>query len=540
MMIPRRSRALRGLLYTGVAALLMSSLTSAMAEDKTLVYCSEGSPAGFDSAQYTTSTDFAAGALAVNNRLVEFVRGTTQVEPGLATSWDVSPDGKTYTFHLRHGVKFGATAYFKPTREFNADDVVFTFERFADPNLPFNKAYPVSFPYYTDMGLDKLIQRVEKIDPYTVRFTLSEPNAPFIQNLAMEFASILSAEYADQLLKAGHAPDINQKPVGTGPFVFRSYAKDAIIRYDGNPDYWQPGGVKLAHLIFAITPDAAVRTQKLKANECQVTGYLRPADIESLKQDPDINVLSQPGFNLGYLSYNTQHPPLDKLAVRQALDMAINKKAILDSVYQGEGQPAAAPEPPTQWSFDPNLKAAPYDPAKAKSLLASAGFPNGFSITLWAMPVQRPYNPNARLMAEMIQADWAKIGVNAKIVTYEWGEYMKRAHGGEDDTMLIGWSGDNGDPDNWLGTLLGCEAVKGNNFPKWCYKPFDDLIRKGRVTSGQAARTQIYQQAEKIFEQQLPYTPIANSTVFLPVRKNVTGMHVEPIGAMRFDGVGVH
>lgn len=535
-------RTARLTMLATVAAASMAGAQLANAADipnKTLVYCSEGSPAGFDPAQYTTGVDFTANTFTVYNRLVEFERGGTKVEPGLAEKWDVSPDGKTYTFHLRKGVKFQTTSFFKPTREFNADDVVFTFERMLDPNQPFRKAYPVQFPYFTDMGLDKLIAKVEKVDPYTVRFTLNEVNAPFIQNMAMEFASILSAEYADQLLKAGKAADINQYPVGTGPFIFRSYTKDATIRFDGNPDYWKPGAVKISKLIFSITPDASVRVQKLKRNECQVMSYPRPADIAPLKTEAGIAMPSQPGFNLGYLAYNVEHKPLDKVEVREALDMAINKKAIVDSVYQGAGQPATNPMPPTQWSYDKNLKAAAYDPAKAKALLAKAGFPNGFEITLWAMPVQRPYNPNGKLMAEMIQSDWAKIGVKAKIVTYEWGEYIKRAHAGEDDSMLIGWTGDNGDPDNWLGTLLGCSAVNGNNFSKWCYKPFDELVQKGRETTSQAERTKLYTQAQQIFAQQLPFSPIAHSTVYQPVSKKVIDMRIDPLGYMRFDGVGV-
>src|ERR1700761_5565105 len=192
-------RAARITTLVAAAAVSMVGANVARAEipNKTLVYCSEGSPAGFDPAQYTTGTDFTANTFTVYNRLVEFERGGTKVEPGLAESWDVSPDGKTYTFHLRHGVKFQTTTYFKPSREFNADDVVFTFTRMLDPTMPFNKAYPAQFPYFTDMGLDKLIAKVEKVDPYTVRFTLKEVNAPFIQNMAMEFASIQSAEYAD-------------------------------------------------------------------------------------------------------------------------------------------------------------------------------------------------------------------------------------------------------------------------------------------------------------------------------------------------------
>ncbi|WP_434629955.1 ABC transporter substrate-binding protein [Chromobacterium sp. CV08] len=506
----------------------------------TLVFCSEGSPAGFDPGQYTTGTDFDAAAETVFNRLVQFQRGGTKVIPGLAEKWEVSADGLNYTFHLRKGVKFHTTDYFKPTRDFNADDVVFTFNRMIDKNNPFRKAYPTEFPYFSDMGMDTNIAKVEKVDPYTVKFALKKVDAAFVQNLAMSFASVQSAEYADKLLKDGKPQLINQQPVGTGPFIFKRYQKDAQIRFAANKQYWDKAdGPKVDNLVFAITTDASVRYQKLKAGECQITTFPRPTDIAAMKADPKMNVIAQAGFNLGYLAYNVKHKPMDKLEVRQALDMSINKKAILQAVYQGAGQAATNPMPPTQWSYNKSLKDAPYDVAKAKALLAKAGYPNGFEITLWAMPVQRPYNPNAKLMAEMIQADWAKIGVKAKITSYEWGEYIKRAKAGEHDAMLIGWTGDNGDPDNWLGTQLGCEAMNGNNFTKWCYKPFEDLIQKGKSTANVAERTKLYMKAQEIVKQQLPYTTIAHSTVNQPMLKSVQGFKVSPFGMNSFYGVSV-
>ncbi|QHG66888.1 ABC transporter substrate-binding protein [Pseudomonas putida] len=512
-----------------------------------LVFCSEGSPAGFDPGQYTTGTDFDASAETVFNRLTQFERGGTAVIPGLASKWDVADDGKTYTFHLREGVKFHTTDYFKPTREFNADDVLFTFNRMLDKNHPFRKAYPTEFPYFTDMGMDKNIAKVEKLDDHTVKFTLNEVDAAFIQNLAMSFASIQSAEYADQLLKDGKAADINQKPIGTGPFVFSKYQKDAQIRFKGNKDYWKPEDVKIDNLIFAITTDASVRMQKLKKNECQVTLFPRPADIEPLKADKNLQMPQQAGFNLGYIAYNVMDKikgsnepnPLAQLKVREALDMAVDKKKIIESVYQGAGQLAVNAMPPTQWSYDTSIKDAPYDPEKAKQLLKEAGIKEGTEITLWAMPVQRPYNPNAKLMAEMLQSDWAKIGIKAKIVSYEWGEYIKRSKGGEQGAMLIGWSGDNGDPDNWLGTLYGCDAIDGNNFSKWCYKPYDDLIKQAKATSDQAKRTELYQKAQHILKEQVPITPIAHSTVYQPMSAKVKDFKISPFALNAFYGVSV-
>ncbi|BAP43331.1 ABC transporter substrate-binding protein [Pseudomonas sp. 21LCFQ02] len=512
-----------------------------------LVFCSEGSPAGFDPAQYVAGTDFDASAETIFNRLTQFERGSTAVVPGLATRWDIAPDLLSYTFHLREGVKFHTTPWFKPSRNFNADDVLFTFNRMIDKDQPFRKAYPTEFPYFTDMGMDSNIKQIEKLDEYTVKFTLNSVDAAFIQNLAMSFASIQSAEYAEQLLKQGKPEDINQKPVGTGPFVFKSYQKDSNIRYTGNKEYWHPEDVRVDNLIFAITTDPSVRMQKLKRNECQVTAYPRPADLESLKADKNLQMPEQAGFNLGYIAYNVSDKikgsdaanPLAQLQVRQALDMAVNKPAIINAVYQGAGQLAVNAMPPTQWSYDDTVKDAPYDLDKARALLKQAGIKEGTEISLWAMPVQRPYNPNARLMAELIQADWKKIGINAKIVSYEWGEYLKRAKAGEIGAMLIGWSGDNGDPDNWLGTLFGCDAVNGNNYSKWCDQAFDKLIKQAKATPGQDQRTVLYKQAQHLLKDAVPLTPIAHSTVYQPMRANVLDFKISPFGLNSFYGVGI-
>lgn len=505
---------------------------------KTLIYCSEGSPAGFDPAQYTAGTDFDASAYPIYNGLVEFKRGETEIQPALAEKWDISEDGKTYTLHLRKGVKFGKTDFFTPTRDFNADDVVFTLKRLTDPNFEFNKAYPAEFPYSVDMGLPDNITNIEKVDDYTVKVTLKEVNAPFLQNLAMPFAYIDSAEYAQSLLDAGKAADLNTKPVGTGPFVFTSYQKDSQIRYTKNPDYWNKDDIHIDNLVFVITKDSAVRAQKVQAGECHVSAYANPSEVESAKASGKANVLEEPGFNVGYIAYNTERPELKDVKVRAALDMAINKDALIDAVYQGAGVKTANPMPPTQWGFNDQLKDAPYDVEKAKALMAEAGI-KGFDIDLWYMPVQRPYNPNAKLMAEMLQADWAKIGVKANLKTFEWGEYLKRANKGEHDIILAGWTGDNGDPDNWLGVLLSCDAVNGNNYARWCNKDFDKLIMDARSNTNQEQRIANYKQAQVIFKQELPWTTVANSVVTVLTTPNVKDYKISPLGSIRFDGVDI-
>lgn len=523
---------------TALTAAMMAGYSGA-ASANTLVYCSPASPEGFDPAPYTGGDTFDAAAHPVYNRLVEFERGSTNVEPGLAEKWDVSDDGLEYTFHLRKGVKFQTTDFFTPTREFNADDVIFSFDRQSNKENPWHEyTAGISYEYFNSMDMGVLIKEVVKVDDNTVKFVLTRPEAPFIANLAMSFASIMSKEYADQLEAEGKKENLNQFPVGTGPFTFVAYQKDAVIRYKANPDYWD-GKQAIDNLVFAITTDASVRAQKLKAGECHVMSYPAPADIKGLQADKNLKVDEQAGLNVAYLAYNTQVAPFDKPEVRKALNQAVNKQAIIDAVFQGSGQVAKNPIPPTMWGYNDAIVDDKYDPEAAKKALEAAGVKD-LSMKLWAMPVSRPYMPNARRAAELIQADLKNVGVNAEIVSMEWGEYLKKSSEKDrDGAVMLGWTGDNGDPDNFLGVLLSCSAVGSSNRAQWCYKPFDDLINKAKVVSDPAERTKLYEEAQVVFKEQAPWNTVAHSTVYVPMSAKVTGFKMSPLGDYRFDGVEI-
>ena len=520
------------------ASLLLAAMSAGAASAQTLVYCSEGSPEGFDPALYTSGTTFDASSHTVYNQLVEFETGTTKVLPGLAESWEVSEDGLEYTFKLREGVKFHSTDGFTPSRDFNADDVIFTFERQLKDDHPYNGVSGGTWEYFDGMSMPDLLASIEKVDDYTVKFVLNRPEAPFVANMAMDFASILSAEYADAMMEAGTPEMLNQSPVGTGPFTFVAYQKDAVIRYARNDEYWgDPAGVE--NLVFAITPDASVRYQKLQAGECHVMPYPNPADIDAMKADENIVMMEQEGLNVGYLAYNTTQAPFDNANVRKALNMAIDKQAIIDVVFQGSGQIAKNPIPPTMWSYNDAIEDDPYDPEAAKAMLEEEGVTD-LSMKVWAMPVQRPYNPNARRMAELIQEDFSQVGVDVEIVSYEWGEYLSRSRElDRDGAILLGWTGDNGDPDNFLAVLLGCDGVENSNRAQWCHEPFEELIQKAKVTSDQDERTALYEEAQVIFKEQAPWATIAHSVVFMPMRPEVKGYVVHPLGGHLFDNVTI-
>lgn len=514
-------------------ALALPLAQPALAQGKPLVYCADASPEGFDPGMWDSASTNIVSAQMFDG-LLGFKRPTTELAPKLATSYEIAADARSVTFHLRPGVRFHSTPWFKPTRDFNADDVIFTFTRFIDPHTPFNKAFPATFVYPQNLGLAKLIAGIDKLDEHTVRFRLTEPNVTFVANFAFAWAGIQSAEYAAQLLKQGKPSQINVQPVGTGPFMFKSYAKDDVLRMTANPTYWG-GKQPTPALIFSISREPNVRVQKLSVGECQVAAAIRDVDVAALEKQPAISIQKIQALNISYLSFNLKKPPTDKRDVREALDIAIDRGAIFKALFpRGDAMQAVSAFPPSIPGYNSKLKNE-FDPARAKQLLARAGFPNGFDIDLWALPVQRPTNPNGQLMAQLIQQDWAKIGVRAHIKTYEWGEYLKRANNGEHNVYMSGWSGETGDADDFLTPNLSCAANKSG--VKFCNAEFEKLIDEARATPDAKKRITLYEKAQEIFKRERPWITMAHSTVYIPIRKDVVGFKMAPNGSVDFEGV---
>jgi len=518
------------LLALALSALLPASAAWA-ANNDTLIYCSEASPESFNPQIASSGPSFVASSQVLYNRLINFDPLKNTPIPSLATEWKISPDGLTYTFTLRQGVKFNSNKFFTPTRDFNADDVIFSVLRQKDTSHPYHNVSQGNYEYFNDVGLDKLIKEVKKVDDYHVQFVLNEPNAAFLADWGMDFASILSAEYADAMMKKGTPENVDNWPIGTGPYALQQYKVDSIIRYIANPNYWD-GAVPTKHLIFSITPNVQTRLAKLETNECQIIPAPSPVQFDEISKNKDLTLHKVEALNVGYLAFNTEKKPFDNALVRQALNYATDKQAIIKAVFLDSGTVAKSPIPPNMLGFDKGLKDYSYSPEKAKALLKQAGLEKGFETTLWSMPVQRPYNPNSRRIAEMIQNDWAKVGVKAKIVSYEWGEYLTGIRKGEHDTALYGWMSDNGDPDNFANTLLGCGSIKtGSNAARWCNKEYDGLVKKALLVSDPQKRAALYGQAQEIYYQQAPWIVLANGKTFYATRSNITGYSVSLMGS---------
>jgi ABC-type transport system substrate-binding protein len=500
---------------------------------KPIVYCADASPEGFDPSLWdSASTGNATAQMFQGLLAVDRASGTLRGE--LATAWAVSPDARTFTFTLRRDVAFHRTPYFTPTRAFNANDVLFTFGRMIDPTHPFTLAFPATYVYAQSLGLAQMIERIERLDDHAVRFTLRAPNVTFLNYMAMSFTGMHSAEYAAQLLQQGRASAINNEPVGTGPYLFKRYRKDDVLRMLPHPGYW--GGVqKTPQLIFAISREAPVRVQKMAAGECHVTAPLRDIDLPALKGRSEVTILQKQALNISYLAFNLKRPLLQDRRVREALDIAIDRDAIFRVLFpRGDAQQAVSAFPPAVPGFNSALTNE-FNPARARQLLTDAGHANGFAIELWALPISRPTNPNGMLMAQLIQQDWAKIGVRATIKTYEWGEYLKRANKGEHDVYMSGWSSDLADADEFLAPNLSCANSKDGI--KFCNAEFDQLLAQARATADPEQRATLYRQAQVIFKRERPWMPMAHSSIYIPVRRDVKGFVMAANGSVDFEGV---
>lgn len=506
------------------------SLTAQAVEPKkggTLVFGRGGDSVALDPASVTDGESLNVTDHLFDN-IVTFKPGTTEVVPSLAKSWTISKDGLTYTFNLQEGVKF------HDGTPFNAEAVVFSFERQANEKHP---AYKSGSPYsyYSAMGLTDLIKSVEAKGKNQVVFHLHKPSSPFISTLGMQAFAIVSPT---AVLK--HQKDFGRNPVGTGPFKFLRWEKNQKIVLQANTDYWEePPYIKT--LIFRAIPDNNTRLQEMLVGNLHVMDNPDAHHIKALKSrlGDKVNMQQMPGFNIAYLAMNHDKKPFDNLKVRQAVNHAINKQAIIDTIYAGYAKPAVVPMPPTMWGYNDNIEGYAYDLPKAKQLMKEAGLEKGFETTIWSMPVPRPYMPDGRKVAEAIQGDLAKIGIKAKIVSYDWGTYLDKTKNGEHDMALLGWTGDIGDPDNFLYVLLDKDnAVKpANNISFYKSDRLHEVLVAAQVESDVAKRTELYKKAQVIIHEDAPLVPLVHSVEVLPMSPSVKDYVMDPTGRRRFSSV---
>ncbi|MCF1426943.1 MAG: ABC transporter substrate-binding protein [Shewanella sp.] len=498
-----------------------------------LVYCSEGNPETFNPQLSASGTTLEATSNQIYSRLVDYAADKGAIVPALATNWHISDDGLMYHFTLRQNVQFHSSDRFIPSRAFNADDVLFSFNRIIDNSHPFHAIGRNSYPFFDSIGFARQVRRITKINEYEVEFELKQPDASFLANLSSAFAVILSAQYADQLLQAGRPELIDQDPIGTGPFKLTEYQKNEHIRYHRNPDYWGPAP-QLEMLVFDITPKSGNRLVKIITGDCSVSTLPKTGELAVAEQHDVVSVQSDPGMNVAFWAFNTLKPPFDNVLVRQALAMAIDRENILRAVYRDTAIEANGILPPTSWAYSDSLSANGYNPRLAQQMLQAAGI-SDLELDIWAMPVGRAYNPNSLKTAELIQSDLVNIGVKVNIITYGWSVFTQKLNQSDYDTVLIGWNADNSDPDNFFTPLLSCGSIdSGTNHSRWCNSEFENIITQARQTGSKLERAALYQKAEQLMQSQMPLVSLAHTRRQTLKRDNVVLMPISPFGGINF------
>lgn len=451
--------------------------------------------------------------------LVRYRDDSTLIEPALATSWTVSPDGLAFTFTLRKGVLF------HDGTPFNAQAAQFSLQRKIDPTHPFHLAK------YGKMDTTlKSVKRVEALDDTHLRITLKERYAPFLDELARHSSFIVSPTAV-----RANPEGFNKHPVGTGPFVFESWIPGDRIILRANPRYFG-GAPQIGSVVFKVVPNGQVRLLELKTGAIHAMDALDPDDKDEVRRTPGLALDAMPGLNVGYLAMNGDHPPLDNPKVRRAIAHAINQPALLKLVYKGMAAPAASLLPPGMWGHNPKVSDYDYNPALAKKLLRQAGLSGGLEVTLWTTPTGRPYMPDPEKMARLIQENLAAVGIRARIISHDWKTYLAKLYNGEHDLALLGWVS-TGDPSDILNHLLdadNAEKPHASNISFFRDQAVHELLTQAERETNMNKRLELYAKAQERTHELAPLVPLAHANLMLARSAKALGIVNHQTGFVRF------
>jgi ABC-type transport system substrate-binding protein len=529
--------------------LILTIVGISSAQD-TLVFATSGDAARLDPGDVTDNESMERMD-NIFECLVEFKPGTTEIQPCLATSWDISEDGKEIIFNLRKGVKF------HDGTDFNADAVVFSFARQYDNDHPYNQ--------YGEWVLWKFIlgdiEKIEKVDDYTVKLVLHRKNAAIMTSLAMMFSvAIVSPANAEK-----YKEDAFKHPCGTGPFKFVEWLKDDHITLEANEEYWR-GRPELNKLVFKVISDPSARLLALEVGEIHGMEYPNPSDFDRIKANDNLSLMTAPGMNIGYMAINTGYgyldvnkngvrdddeplektpgylEPLTKKEVRQAINMAIDKQAIIDSIYMGTAVKAKNGIPPFMLGYNDEIEDYPYDPERAKELLTEAGYPDGFEVTLYVMPVSRAYMFDPPKIGEAIQSYLGNIGIKVNFYQVDWGTYIQEVQAGNHQMCLLGITGDTGDTNDFMSYCYAPNSAAiglASNQAFYLNEELQDSIDNALQTYDEDERAENYKKAQELIHEDAPWVYLAHSNQNLVFSKNVHDFVLYPTSRMFFYPVRV-
>lgn len=453
-------------------------------------------PRSMDPQVVTAVNDFRI-LINLYDGLVRYADGSLEVEPALATDWAISEDGLTYTFQLREDVQFhDGTA-------FDADAVVFNFERMLDPEHPYHDTGPFPLAFFFDA-----VREVEATAPHEVVFRLDKPFAPLLSNLAYPTGLIVSPAAVQQ-----HGPNFGRNPSGTGPFQFVRWQTNRQVALQRNPDYWD-GASELAGVVFRPLTDVNARVTEMLSGGIDLMVEVPPDNVALFADSPDFQLYEQAGPHLWFLILNTREGPFQDRRVRQAVNYAIDKRALVEDVLQGTATIAAGPTPAAfAWAYNDELVPYPHDPERARELLAEAGHGDGVQLTFYVTEGgSGMLDPIS--MGTAIQADLARVGIDVRIRTYEWNSFLERVNSGlagKADMAQMAWM--TNDPDTLPYLALRTDAWPerdGFNSGYYSNPEVDALLEQARVSTDPDERAALYRQMQEIVQEDAPWAFIAS------------------------------
>ena len=521
--------------------------------DNGLIYCTHASGFSFNPQTSDAGTSMNVVTEQIYNKLFE-ISNTAIPTPILAQSYSISPDGKIITIYLRKGIKFHHTDWFKPTRDFNADDVVFSLNRvlgyetylptleqsavdYKNPQYRIfhEQAKKVRFPYFESIKLNQKIESVKALNPHTVQITLFKPDASILSPLASQYAIIFSQEYAVQLNADDNLVQLDLLPVGTGPYKVKNYFRNQYVRLEKNEDYWKKDA-KIKNIIIDLSTDRTGRLVKFFNGECQIASYPEVSQLGLLKEnDKRYYVKSAEGMNLAYLAFNFQNAVIQDEQVRRAIAQAINRQRIIKTIYHNTATVANNIIPNISWASSVNTPDFAYDfnPSEAKKVLQD----KQLHLNMWVLNEEQVYNPAPLKTAELIKEDLNNVGVNVTIRsvtrTFLIDQLNKKSE--NYDMILTGWLAGNLDPDSFMRPILSCNAASEmTNLSNWCDEDFDQLMDKALDSPNLWERAHVYNQAQELILSKLPIVPLANMKRVLVVNSRVRHIEMNPFGSLNF------
>lgn len=501
-----------------------------------LIYCSDKSPDSFNPQISHDIASLDATTHQLYNRLVKIDPISKRFIADIATHWQVSEDKTRYTFFLRKDINFHDTNYFTPSRQLNADDVIFSFNRMLSKKHPFHFINGEKDNYRYNHPFSSLVRKIIKIDDHSIAFLLNKPDATLLANLAAPYGVIHSQEYALQLLQAENPEQIDYLPIGTGPYQFKQQNKH-IIRYQAHKHPWQTP-VTIDSLIFDITPNGTKRYAKLLSGECDIITNPASSQIKQISKNPLVVLSSQPTNNISLLSFNSKRFPFDKSEVRHALSEAIDLPTIISAVFFDTAVATNNLLPKHSWAYNPRIERTVFSPKQSFMHLKKAGFDFNKQINIIAPIKNSTFNPNFYKTAELIQSNWAAIGIKSKITQLRDSELHSTLLAGDYDVYLTGSSPNIKDPDNLFRPLLSCNAnsFEGNS-SQWCDTTMQKLLDTTLLETHFIQRVKNYYQIQEIIQTERIYLPIAHLLRFDVFNKNISGLLIDPLTGIDFQMV---